>query len=127
MTNYPIGDYLIQVKNAARAGRREILVDQSNFVENVAKCLKRMGILESVEVKDKKVVSRLSYHKKAPILMDLKLVSAPGLRKYVSIEGLMGRKRKNASVLVLSTPQGILSSSECMKKNAGGEVIAEIW
>lgn len=127
MTNYPIGDYLIQVKNAARAGRREILVDQSNFVENVAKCLKRMGILESVEVKDKKVVSRLSYHKKAPILMDLKLVSAPGLRKYMSIEDLMGRKRKNASKLVLSTPQGVLSSSECMKKNVGGEAIAEIW
>lgn len=127
MTNYPIGDYLIQVKNAARANRREVVVSASKFIESVAKCLKRMGVLESVEVKDKKVISVLAIHRKAPVLLDLKLVSAPGLRKYMSIEGMRARKRKNASSLVLSTPQGILSSSEAIKKNVGGEVIAEIW
>lgn len=127
MTNYPIGDYLIQIKNAALANRREVAVPASKFIENVAKCLKRMGILEAVEVKDKKVISTLAVHRKAPVLMDLKLVSVPGLRKYMSIEGMRSRKRKNASSLVLSTPQGILSSSEAIKKNVGGEVIAEIW
>lgn len=127
MTNYPVGDYLIQIKNAALANRREVIVSHSNFVESVAKCLKKMGVLESVSGKDGKLISTLAYHRKAPMLMDLKLVSAPGLRKYMNIDQMRSRKRKNASRLVLSTPVGILSSSEAMKKNTGGEVIAEIW
>lgn len=127
MTNYPVGDYLVRIKNSALAGRREVVVKHSSFIENVAKCLKKMGVLESVEKKENVLVSVLSYHKKAPILLDLKLVSAPGLRKYADIENLAGRKRKNASRLVLSTPQGVMSSDEAIKKNVGGEVIAEVW
>jgi len=57
----------------------------------------------------------------------LKLVSKPGLRHYIDMSKLTGRRRRNASKLILSTPKGVLSSDEAVAKNVGGEVIAEVW
>lgn len=127
MTNYPVGDYLIRIKNAAMAGKRELSAPNSRLVLAVAKELKNMGILEDVSIKDAEVVSRLAYHKKEPVLIDLKLVSVPGLRRYMSVDDMKKRKRAFTSVLLLSTPEGILSSKKAFKKAVGGEVIAEIW
>ena len=127
MTNYPVGDYLIRIKNAARAGRREVVVKNARFVESVGKALVKAKILESVEASEGVLTSRLAYHKKAPTLLDLKLVSKPGLRIYMGLDELSTRKRRNASRLLLSTPEGILNSDEARKKGVGGEVIAEVW
>jgi len=127
MTNYPVGDYLIRIKNAARAKQREVEAPPSKFLLSVGQALKKVGVLEEVSQKDGVLVSRLAYHKKQPMLIDLKLVSSPGLRRYMSVDEIMGRKRRNASVLILSTPSGVMSSTEALKKNLGGEVIAEVW
>jgi small subunit ribosomal protein S8 len=127
MTNYPVGDYLIRIKNAARAERREVEMPTSKFTVSVAKALKKMGILEGHTEKDGVLVSQIAYHRKKPVLIDLKLVSKPGLRRYMNIDEVKTRKRRNASVLVLSTPAGVMGSKEAIKKNIGGEVIAEIW
>ena len=59
--------------------------------------------------------------------MDLKLVSKPGLRKYMGVDEIKSRKRARSTFLILSTPQGVMSSREAYKKNIGGEVIVEIW
>ena len=127
MTNYPVGDYLIRIKNAARAERREVETSSSKYLVAVATALKKLGVLESSVVTDGVLTSSLAYHKKKPVLMDLTLMSTPGLRKYMSVDEIATRKRRNASVLILSTPDGILSSTEALKKKVGGEAIAEIW
>jgi len=127
MVNYPVGDYLIQVKNAAKAGRKEVVVKNSKFIKSVADALVRIRILDAVEIKEDFLISRLSYHKKEPVLVDLKLVSKPGIRHYMNVEELSLRKRRNASKLIVSTPLGVMSSIEALKKNVGGEIIAEVW
>jgi small subunit ribosomal protein S8 len=127
MNNYPVGDYLIRIKNAARAGRREAVVQNSKFIQKVAEALKKMQVLQAIETKDGMLISTLSYHKKEPMLIDLKLVSKPGLRKYITYEDMGTRKRRNSTELVLSTSHGVMSSSEAGKKRLGGEVIAEVW
>lgn len=127
MTNYPLGDFLIQIKNAALAGNKELSLRSSKLIASVAKLLKEEKILESVEEKDGKLSIKLEFFHKEPVLMDLKLVSKPGLRKYASVDDLASRRRKNVSFLVVSTPKGILTSEKALKEKVGGEVIAEIW
>lgn len=127
MTNYLVGDYLIRIKNAARAGIKIVETDSSKFAVKVAETLKKMRVLDAVEVRDGKLISTLAYHKKEPMLMDLKLVSKPGLRRYVTFEEMKKRKRRNASELILSTSAGVMTSAEAGKQNLGGEVIAEVW
>lgn len=127
MTNYPIGDFLIQIKNARLAERREVKTKTSKFIKAVADVLKKQGILNRVEQKDGNLEVELAYHKKEPVLLDLKLVSKPGLRKYMSIDNLKTRKRSKSTFLILSTPHGVMTSDEALKKGTGGEVLVEIW
>jgi len=123
--NYSIGDFLIRIKNTALARRKEMKVDNTKLIENVAKVLKKEGILTEVKKKDGKLVVKLAYRKKEPILIDLRLVSKPGLRIYMGADELSAIRKP--SFLVLSTPKGIMTSREAIKQRIGGEVIVEIW
>jgi small subunit ribosomal protein S8 len=123
--NYSIGDFLVRIKNAALAGKKEFEVDNTKLIESIAKVLKKEGILTEVKKKDGILMVKLAYRKKEPILMNLKLVSKPGLRIYMGADELSAIK--GPSFFILSTPKGIMTSFEAIKKRIGGEVIVEIW
>jgi len=126
MVNYPVGDFLVRIKNGAMAGNREFEVVNTKFINSVAKALVRTGYLEEAKLtEDNNLCVRLRYHKKEPLLMDIKLVSKPGMRVYMNRDELS--KKRGASIYIISTPDGVLSSREALKKGIGGEVIAEIW
>jgi small subunit ribosomal protein S8 len=123
--NYSIGDFLIRIKNTALARRKEMEVDNTKLIESVAKVLKKEGILTEVKKKEGKLMVKLAYRKKEPTLIDLRLVSKPGLRIYMGADELSAIRKP--SFLVLSTPKGIMTSREAIKQRIGGEVIVEIW
>jgi len=125
VTNFPIGDFLIRIKNAALASRHEVSVRQGKFIKGVADVLKREGFLESISSVDDKLVLALAYRDKKPLLINLKLVSKPGVRVYIGRGELQAKK--GPSTLILSTSRGVISLKEAIKKGVGGEVIAEIW
>ena len=123
-TNYPIGDFLIRIKNAVMAGNRSVEVGSTKLIKAVAQILKKGEYLSELKEKDGRLVVQLSYRKKEPVLMDVKLVSRPGLRVYMSADEL-GKKR-GPSIFIVSTSKGVLLSKEAIKKGVGGEVIAEV-
>lgn len=124
ITNYPVGDFLIRVKNAALAEKRDVLVDNNKLIMEVAKILKKEGYLESLNEKEKVLNVRIALKSKKPVISDIKLVSKPGLRIYMGVDELL--QKKGPSQFIVSTTQGILLSKEAIKKRLGGEVIAEI-
>jgi small subunit ribosomal protein S8 len=67
----------------------------------------------------------LAYKNKKPVIMDLKLISKPGLRIYMGADEI--DKKKGPSTYLLTSPKGVISSKEAVKGRIGGEVIAEIW
>ena len=123
--DYPIGDFLIRVKNTARSEKRELSVAKTKLVKAVAQVLVKEGYLDEVKEKKGNLSVKLAYWRKAPVLIDLKLVSKPGLRIYMGVDELA--KIKSPSIFVLSTPKGVMSLREALKKRLGGEVIVEIW
>ncbi len=125
MTNYQVGDFLIQIKNAAKATRKDVVVETSTLKKAVAQVLKREGFLSEVEEKDRELSVKLSYDHREPVILDLKLVSKPGLRIYVTVDELA--KHKGGSIFIISTPKGVVSTKQALKLGMGGEVIAEIW
>ena len=122
--NYPVGDFLIQLKNAAMAKRREVMVDNTKLIKAVAVAMKKEGYLERVTIKEGKLVATLSYRKKEPVLINLKLVSRPGLRIYQDVDDL--ERFRGPSFFILTTPKGVISSREAIKKRVGGEVIVQV-
>lgn len=125
MTNYPVGDFLIRIKNAAMARTRDVEINDSKFILSVAEALQKEGYLDTVTKKDGKLLVRLAYHRKAPVLLGVELVSKPGLRIYTSSDEVA--KSRGSFVYILSTSKGIMSSLKAIKMRLGGEVIAKIY
>lgn len=123
--DYPVGDFLIRVKNAAKVRQRELAVAKTKAVRAVAEVLKKEGILESVTEKKGELIVKLAFRRKEPVLLDLRLVSKPGLRIYMGVEEL--EKVKKPSILILSTSKGVMPSGKALKMRLGGEVIVEVW
>jgi small subunit ribosomal protein S8 len=123
-TNYPVGDFLIKLKNASMAGNKEVKVVTSNKILAIAEALKKLGFLDSVKKEKDEITVGLTFKNKKPLLMDVKLVSKPGLRIYMGVDEI--DKKKGPSIFLLTSPNGIISSLQAVKMNQGGEVIAEI-
>lgn len=130
MVNDPIGDMLIQIKNAGSAGKRSVELPASRLKLALAQILVKENYIASAEVVgDKpKTLLRLGlkYSDKTPVISGVKRVSKPGLRFYVGsreIPAVVG----GLGIAVLSTPQGLMTGTEAKKKRLGGELLCEIW
>ena len=124
MVNYPIGDFIIRIKNAARSGQKEVVVKKTKFINEMAKVLKKEGFLNKISENNGDLTVELATHKKEAVIVDMKLISKPGLRIYADTDELS--KRRGVSVLILSTPKGLMSQKEALKNGVGGEVIVEV-
>ncbi|KKU83158.1 30S ribosomal protein S8 [Candidatus Gottesmanbacteria bacterium RIFCSPLOWO2_01_FULL_49_10] len=130
MVTDPIGDMLIQIKNAYLARKKTVILPHSKMKEYLAKILKAEGYLSDIHVngEDPKhdLELHLVYNNSEPALTDLKRKSKPGLRVYVgagSIPMVVG----GMGVAILSTSKGIMTGREAKKLKIGGELLCEVW
>lgn len=128
--NYSVGDFVIQLKNAALARKREVITPYSNISKAIAKVLIKEGFVESVaEEKEgniRKLVVKLRYQRRKPSITDVSLVSKPSLRSYVPAKEIMQAQGRSATA-ILSTNIGVLTGKEALKKGVGGELLFKIW
>ena len=122
--DYPVGDFLIRLKNAAMAGKKEVVVPKTNLIKAVSDALKDAKYLNEVKQADNKIVVSLAFAHKEPVLTNIKLISRPGLRIYESVDQI--KSHKGPYLLIVSTSKGVLTSKKAMKEGLGGEVIAEV-
>jgi small subunit ribosomal protein S8 len=125
ITNYSVGDFLIRIKNAAMAGNKVVEIRSNKKLVAVAEALKKMGFVDSVKDEKGVLTTTLTFKNKSPRLMNLKLISKPGLRIYMGVDEL--EAKKSPSIFLISTPKGVTSSLKAIKDRVGGEVLAEIW
>ena len=89
-------DFVIQLKNAAMARKKDITVPYANLNKAIAKALIKEGFLETAKeetVDGKRLFNiRLRYQSRKPAITDVILISKPSLRKYVGAEEI-GRTR----------------------------------
>lgn len=129
--NYRISDLIIRIKNAARAKRKQVVLDNLKINKAICKVLVTEGFLEGFEIETrderKVIVAIVKYEKRNPILTDVLVVSKPSLRKYASAAEIPGIQRRGHHTIILSTNKGIMTGREAIKKNMGGEVLFRIW
>ena len=132
MINYPVGDFLIRIKNAYLAKKESVTAPYSKMNEKVAKILKAHSFIadfktrEDKERKHKFLEITLSYRGKVPALSDIKIISKPGRRIYSNVKNMPYPPARSGIVLV-STPKGVMTAKEAVKKEVGGEVIGYVW
>ena len=123
-SNYSVGDFLIRVKNASMAKNKEVTCQANKQVIAIAESLKKLGFFDGVKVEKGTLTVSLAFKNKKPVLIDLKLISKPGVRIYMGVPEI--DKKKGPSIYLITTPKGIISSRQAVKAGIGGEVLAEI-
>lgn len=126
--NYPIADMLIRIKNASLARHKELVIPYSKMSLSISKILVARGFIEDIDEdrKKKEILVKLKFIKRKPAITEIKIISKPSLRVYVSKKGIP-RVLGNLGTAILSTPSGLMTAQEARKKGLGGEVICEVW
>jgi small subunit ribosomal protein S8 len=126
MVSDHISDFLTRIRNGYRANNQSVDVINTRVVKAVAKVLVEEGYLMGIKEEQKKLIIRLKYQNREPVVTGIVRISKPGGRVYRGILDLP-RVRGGMGTYVLSTPKGILSYKQARKLNSGGEVLLKIW
>ena len=130
MVNDPIGDMLIQIKNAAAAKRKSLDIPYSGMKYALATILvKERYIEEAKKIGDNPKYQLhviLRYDNGNSAITDVKRISKPGLRWYIdkmaipTVVGGMG-------TAIISTSKGMMTGREAKRMGIGGELLCEVW
>ncbi|MFM8419453.1 MAG: 30S ribosomal protein S8 [Verrucomicrobiota bacterium] len=125
----PVSDLLTRIRNAGMARHSKVSVPHSRLKESVARILKSEGYVSEVTVEGtmpKHIVISLKYTGQTPVIVGLRQISTPGLRRYVrstEIPRVLG----GMGISVVSTPQGVMTGTNAKKANLGGELVCYVW
>ena len=127
----PVADLLTRVRNAARAGHKQVNVNHSKFKEAIVKLLVEEGYLGGYAVVEGEPHQSIQVDLKyttagKPAFHGIERVSKPGLRVYVR-RGRIPYVMNGLGVAVLSTSRGVLPDYTARREGVGGELICRIW
>jgi small subunit ribosomal protein S8 len=127
---YNTGDFLIRIKNAYMARKRDVELPFSKNNLAIAKVMVEEGYLAKIEEKEvekkKTLHAQLSYKDRKPTVTEIKLVSTPSVHVYVKSTEIP-RTQGGLGMTVISTPEGVLSGKKARQKGLGGKVICQIF
>jgi small subunit ribosomal protein S8 len=127
----PISDFLTRIRNAVKAGKKSLDMPSSKFKESISAILKDSAFIDDYSVvenekKFKMLNIRLKYSGGESVILGLRKISKPGIRRYVGCEDLP-RVRNGMGIAIISTSKGLMTDKQARKNNIGGEVVCEIW
>jgi len=127
----PVGDMLTRIRNGQMRSLKKISIPFSKFRLKILEVIKKEGFivdyfLEENELKIKSVKVLLKYYEGQPVIREIKRVSKPGRRVYSKAISIP-KVKNGLGVAILSTSKGIMSDTEAIKNNLGGEIICRIF
>ncbi len=129
--NHKVSDFIIRIKNATLARRKEVILPYSKINKEIGKVLVKQGYLESIketEAEGKKELKAIvKYEKRLPVLIDVEVISKPSLRVYGSAKEILEIEKRGKRTVVVSTSQGVTTGKDAIKKKIGGEILFAIW
>jgi small subunit ribosomal protein S8 len=125
----PISDMLTRIRNASQALLPDVEVSHSRMKESIATILKKEGFISDCSVEGKamkKLKLKLKFQGRKGVIVGMKRVSKPGLRRYVrALE--IPRVLSGMGTAIVSTPRGVMTGVDARKQNLGGELICYVW
>ena len=126
----PIADLLTRIRNINRLGRARVSVPYSRIKEEILNTLLREGYIDQFEAEGEgptKVLRiKLKYGPEGEkVITRIERVSKPGCRVYSGAKQLP-QVMQGLGILIVSTPNGVLSDHEARTKNVGGEILVSV-
>ena len=125
----PISDMLTRIRNASLALVPDVEVSHSRMKESIAGILKKEGYIADCSVEGKtakKIKLKLKFQGRKGIIVGLRRVSKPGLRRYVGATEIP-RVLGGMGTSIVSTSRGVMTGVQARKQSLGGELICYVW
>ena len=118
------------MKNGSLAGKETVTFPYSKMKNGIGECLKKAGYIFEISKKVKNgqpiLEVGLVYVDKKPKITEVERISKQSRRVYFGMKDIHP-VRNGSGLLVLSTPNGILSGRDARKEQVGGEALFRIW
>ena len=128
--NDPLGDMLTRIRNAQMRGKSTVRTPASKLRAWVLDVLADEGYIrgwEKVEdAQHPEIEISLKYFDGAPVIRELKRVSKPGRRVYMSVNDIPS-VRQGLGVSIVSTSKGVMSDAAARSNSVGGEVLCTVF
>ncbi|OSM02462.1 30S ribosomal protein S8 [Magnetofaba australis] len=127
----PISDMLTRIRNAQMRRRQTVLVPKSKMKARIAAILQEEGYIDGIaeascENGHPALELTLKYVRNKPVIEEIKRISKPGRRQYVS-KTEIPQVYQGLGVAILSTSSGVISSREARKLGVGGELLCTVF
>jgi small subunit ribosomal protein S8 len=127
----PVADMLTRVRNAVMVKFDSVKMPKSNLKVSIAKVLKEEGYISDFKLSDDGVQGTITIFLKygvnnEPVIVGIKRISKPGLRKYVKADKLT-KVLNGLGIAIISTSIGIITDKTARANNTGGEILCEVW
>ena len=131
MMNDPIGDMLTRIRNAQMRGKSTVKTPASKLRAWVLDVLASEGYIRGYDKAETEngqgeLTISLKYYEGTPVIRELKRVSKPGRRVYMSVKEIPV-VRNGLGVSIVSTPKGVMSDAAARSANVGGEVLCTVF
>ena len=131
MMNDPIGDMLTRIRNAQMRGKSVVSTPASKLRAWVLDVLADEGYIRGYERGTDAnghptIEISLKYYEGEPVIRELKRVSKPGRRVYMSVNDIP-QVRQGLGVSIVSTSKGVMSDAAARGANVGGEVLCTVF
>ncbi|VAW02556.1 SSU ribosomal protein S8p (S15Ae) [hydrothermal vent metagenome] len=129
--NDPIGDMLTRIRNSQLRGKSTVEVPASKMRVRVLNVLADEGYIRGFEDTTGKdghpaIEVSLKYYEGEPVIREMKRVSKPGRRVYLSVKDIPV-VRQGLGVSIVSTSKGVMSDASARSQNIGGEVLCTVF
>ncbi|WP_299628031.1 30S ribosomal protein S8 [uncultured Tateyamaria sp.] len=129
--NDPIADMLTRIRNSQMRGKSVVSTPASKLRVRVLEVLADEGYIRGFEETKGEdghpaIEISLKYYEGEPVIRELKRVSKPGRRVYMSV-GDIPSVRQGLGVSIVSTSKGVMSDANARSQNVGGEVLCTIF
>jgi len=130
MTTDPIADMIIRIKNASDSKKESVVLPYSKLKAAILDVLLKEGFVKSFGKKGKKVAKfievGLIYTEGMPKVQGVDRISKSSKRVYFHAKDIRPIK-SGYGLLILSTPQGIMTDKQARTAHVGGEALFKIW
>jgi small subunit ribosomal protein S8 len=131
-----ISDMLTRIRNACLVKKSNVVVPRTKMNVEIAQILEKEGFIQGFQLslESNDIIIRLKYRSKQlyrgkvkeSCITNLKRISKPGLRIYANTKEIP-RVLGGTGIVILSTPNGIMTDREARIKKIGGEVLCSVW
>jgi len=129
--NDAIGDMLTRIRNAQMRGKSTVSTPASKLRAWVLDVLADEGYIRGYESGTDTnghptIEISLKYYEGEPVIREVKRVSKPGRRVYMSVNDIP-QVRQGLGVSIVSTSKGVMSDAAARGANVGGEVLCTVF